>query len=210
MSYALAAGGMAGAAFWKLFLGEVGMPSRISFRAEFAGRRTDIHIGARTLVRSRACLDCCDGGSIYLGRHCEVHSYARIMTYGGDVRLGDYCSVNPYSILYGHGGLHIGSRVRIAAHVVIIPADHEFDDLERPIMEQGVRPRPVRVGDNVWIGAGARILGGVEIGCGAVVAAGAVVTKDVLANAVVGGVPARVLYVRDAKARNEKGLAAGR
>ncbi len=203
-SLASAAKDVLGAAFWKAWLGDVAFPCRISLRAEFAGRRRDIHIGARTLVRARACLDCCGGGSIYIGQHCEIHPYARLMTYGGNVRLGDYCSVNPYSILYGHGGLDIGSMVRIAAHVVIIPATHKTDSIDAPIMAQGMEYRSVTIQDNVWIGAGARILGGVEIGSGAVVGAGAVVTSDVPVNAVVGGVPAKVLYIRGAGGRKQR------
>src|SRR5689334_321346 len=98
---------LVGAAYWRVWLGHVGMPSRISFGAEFIGPRRNIHIGAGTLVAARACFDSRDGGSIHLGRHCEIHPYARLLTYGGDIRLGDYCSVNPYSMLYGHGGLEI-------------------------------------------------------------------------------------------------------
>lgn len=185
-----------GALFWSLRLGSVGFPARMSWRAEITGRRRDIRIGRKTYVGPRACLECSDGGDLRIGARCEIHPYARLMTRGGSIRLGDYCSVNPYSVLYGHGGLEIGSRVRIAAHVVIVPSAHGTDDVDVPIMDQEVEMRPVVIGDNVWIGAGARILGGVEIGTGAIIGAGAVVTRDVPDYAVAVGVPAKVKSIR--------------
>ena len=71
-------------------------------------------------------------------------------------------------------------------------------ETERPIRVQGIYKRDTRVGSNVWIGHGAQILRGVTVGDNAIVGAGSVVTKDVPANAVVGGVPARVLRMREA------------
>lgn len=133
---------------------------------------------------------------ISLGRECLIHPYAMLLTFGGGIEMGDYCSVNPFCVLYGHGGLHIGHRVRIAAHTVIVPANHTFARLDVSIMLQPVVAKGIVINDDVWIGAGARILDGVTIGPGAVVAAGAVVTTDVPALAVVAGVPARVVKSR--------------
>jgi len=133
---------------------------------------------------------------IFLGRECLIHPYAMLLAFGGGIELGDYCSVNPFCVLYGHGGLRIGNRVRIAAQTVIVPANHTFARLDVPIMLQPVAARGIVISDDVWIGAGARILDGVTIGAGAVVAAGAVVTTDIPALAVVAGVPARVVKWR--------------
>ena len=137
------------------------------------------------------------GGRIRLGRSCIVHDGARILAYGGEVTLGDRCSVNPYSILYGHGGLAIGNGVLIAAHVVIIPANHNIA-LDSNIRSQGITALGIVIEDDVWIGAGARILDRVHIESGAVVAAGSVVTSGrVPANTIVGGVPAGVIGYRE-------------
>lgn len=110
--------------------------------------------------------------------------------------MGDHVTVNPFSVLYGHGGLRIGSNVLIAAHVIIIPANHRFDRADILIRKQGESRLGITIGDDVWIGAGARILDGVTIGTGCVVAAGAVVTRDVQPYSVVAGVPARTIKRR--------------
>jgi acetyltransferase-like isoleucine patch superfamily enzyme len=74
---------------------------------------------------------------------------------------------------------------------MIIPANHRFDDLERPIHEQGLTRKGIRVEDDVWIGSGSVILDGTVIGAGSVVAAGSVVRGDVAPGEIVGGVPAK-------------------
>lgn len=118
------------------------------------------------------------------------------MTYGGDIRIGDNCSVNPFSVVYGHGGVRIGNGVRIAAQTVIIPANHTPANDNQPVHRAPITARGIDIEDNVWIGAGARILDGVRIGRNAAVGAGSVVTKSVVANATVAGVPAHVIRQR--------------
>jgi len=133
------------------------------------------------------------GGSITIGRHCEIHDYAMILTYGGHIRIGDHSSVNPFSIVYGHGGTVIGSGVRIAAHTMIIPANHVRGTEDRPLYVAGYTAQGIKIGDHVWIGGGCRILDGVEIGRHAVIGAGSVVTRSVPDHALAVGVPARVV-----------------
>ena len=118
------------------------------------------------------------------------------MTYGGNITIGDFCSINPYTILYGHGNLSIGNNVLIAAHCVIIPANHIFSDLDSPINSQGLTTKGIIIEDDVWIGAGCRILDGVTVGKGSIIAAGAVVNKDVEPYTIVGGVPAKIIKKR--------------
>lgn len=113
-----------------------------------------------------------------------------LLPYGGFIRMGDDCSDNPFTILYGHGGLAIGSQVRIAAHSVIVPANHNFSDPARPIRQQGLTMQ------GVWIGSHVTILDGVRIGSGSVIAAGSVVTHDVESISITGGMPARLLKRR--------------
>jgi acetyltransferase-like isoleucine patch superfamily enzyme len=178
------------------YLGDASNPCKISPLAEFSGHTKRIRVGSNTRILSKAYIQCDKNSEISIGSDCEIHSYSRIMTYGGNISIGNLCSINPFTILYGHGGLEIGSMVRIAAHVIIIPGDHGIDDMEVPIMRQAVVRKKIVIYDNVWVGAGARILGGVTIWPGAVIAAGAVVTRDVPENSIVAGVPAKVVRSR--------------
>ena len=136
------------------------------------------------------------GGSISIGEKTELLYGVLLMTYGGNITIGKNCSINPYTVLYGHGNLTIGDNVLIAGHCLIIPANHIFEDIHRPINSQGETRKGIIIEDNVWIGAGCRVLDGVTIGTGAIVAAGAVVNKSVSPNTVVGGIPAKLIKCR--------------
>jgi acetyltransferase-like isoleucine patch superfamily enzyme len=156
-----------------------------------------VTVGPRTVIEPGARVRLEHGGAIVLGARCNVHCGAMLLSYGGSIRLGDNVSVNPYCILYGHGGLTIGNDVRIAAHCVVVPANHGTS-LGRSIASQPETRRGIHIGNDVWIGAGARILDGSLIADGCVVAAGAVVTGILRANGIYGGVPARLLRERSA------------
>jgi acetyltransferase-like isoleucine patch superfamily enzyme len=163
--------------------------------------KPNIHLGANVRLRPFATLDAVRGapGRISIGDHTEIHSQAMLIAQGGRIDIGRRCSVHPFCVLYGYGGLKIGEMVRIAAHTVIVPANHTFRDLNVPIMDQPVTGLGITIDDDVWIGAGARILDGVHIHSGSVIAAGAVVVYDVPANRVAAGVPAKVIRRRDVK-----------
>lgn len=92
--------------------------------------------------------------------------------------------------------IEIGNDVMIAHDVSIIDTNHNFSDLEIPIMKQGIITLPIKIEDDVWIGSNVVILKGVTIGKGSIVAAGAVVNKSVPPHTIVGGVPCKVLYSR--------------
>ena len=136
------------------------------------------------------------GGHIVIGNRSEIHDFSRISAYGGRVEIGEDCSVNAFCNLQGNGGIKIGNMVRIASHVVIIAGNHGFDNLNIPIMSQPETTEGIVICDDVWIGANASILDGVTISTGTVIAAGAVVTKDVAPFHIVAGVPARTIKIR--------------
>jgi acetyltransferase-like isoleucine patch superfamily enzyme len=91
----------------------------------------------------------------------------------------------------------IGRECILADRVMLIDFDHGVTEVERPIRLQGIYKRDVRVGNNVWIGYGACVLRGITVGDNSVVGTSAVLTHDVPANAVVAGVPARMLRMRE-------------
>jgi len=107
------------------------------------------------------------------------------------LRIGRNSIVGPHCLLDARGGIELGANVNVSSHTRFMTAKHLVDD---PGFEAAFEP--ATVGDRVWLGIGATVLGGVTIGEGAVVAAGAVVTKDVPPFTVVGGVPARPLRER--------------
>ncbi|MDR0828408.1 MAG: acyltransferase [Desulfovibrio sp.] len=129
-----------------------------------------------------------------LNRHSSLYASRGKISMGDNVFLGDFSSINANDAEIG-----IGSRVAIGPMTLIQGANHAFDRLDLPIVEQGHQPAQVFIADNVWIGAHVVILPGVHIGAGAVIAAGAVVSRDVAPDVVVGGIPARVLRRRGQK-----------
>lgn len=110
--------------------------------------------------------------------------------------VGTNVSVHQFCYLDAEGGIQIGNDVAIAHGCSILSADHKIDGVDTTLKDAPSVLEQVIVGDDVWIGAGCRILRGVRIGPGSVIAAGAVVTKDVPERAVVGGVPARLIRYR--------------
>lgn len=127
----------------------------------------------------------------------DVVFYPRISIRGrGRLTIGDGCSINGGVIFGLTCDLTLGNQVMIADNVSFRTADHEYSDLAMPMMLQGERALPIVVGDDVWIGANATILRGVVIGRGAIIAAHAVVSKDVQLYEIVGGVPAKKIGSR--------------
>jgi len=112
------------------------------------------------------------------------------------VKIGRKSTLNQGVIIDGFGGVEIGEGVRIAAYAVINTADHAFDDVTRPIHEQGFVVASVKIENDVWIGAGVKINKGVTIGEGSVIGSGAVVTKDIPPYSIAAGVPCKVLRSR--------------
>jgi acetyltransferase-like isoleucine patch superfamily enzyme len=172
----------------------IGFFRRIATAIRFAGRSVSVHPSAWISLRSVIRVNC--GGSITIGKNCEIHPFSMLLTHGGHIHLGDNCSVNPFTIIYGSGGAYIGKNVRIAAHVMIVPENHNPGTDDVPLHLSGKISKGIRIDDNVWIGAGVKILDGVSIGRNSIIGAGSVVTHAIPANATAVGVPARVVKTR--------------
>lgn len=108
---------------------------------------------------------------------------------GKNITVGKRVFINSGCCFQDQGGIYIGDDCLIGQQVVIATLNHDLD----PAHRKDLLPKPVRLGRNVWVGAHATILAGVTVGDNAVIAAGAVVAKDVPAGTVVGGVPAKVI-----------------
>lgn len=125
-----------------------------------------------------------------LGRKSVIESFSCINNAVGDVIIGDHTRVGLHNTIIGP--VTIGSHVNLAQGITVTALNHNFSDSTLRIDEQGVSTTPVVIGDDVWIGANAVVLPGVHIGRHVVVAAGAVVTRDVPDGCVVAGVPATI------------------
>ena len=128
----------------------------------------------------------------WVGHGCKIRCHEGAVSIGAKTVLGQECTISSFQ------HVSIGRECVIADRVMLIDFDHGMVEVDRPIRLQGIYKRDVRVGNNVWIGYGACILRGVTVGDNAVIGTNAVVTKDVPANAVVGGVPARLIRMRAA------------
>jgi acetyltransferase-like isoleucine patch superfamily enzyme len=152
----------------------------------------NVRLGNSVIIDANALIFCHREGRIeigdgsYIGDGSIIHTGKR----NGRVIIGRECTVQAYSVIYGNGGCEIGNFVRIATHNVMVSANKRFADVNVPIYKQGTDKLGIRIGDDVWFGAGGVVLDGVTIGDGAVVAAGAVVNRPAAALEIIGGVPA--------------------
>jgi acetyltransferase-like isoleucine patch superfamily enzyme len=149
----------------------------------FLGRRLELQIGRKGEIRF--------GRFVWIGDGTKIRCHEGVVEIGDKTVLGQECTISAYQ------RVRIGEQCVIADRAMFIDFDHGVVDVERPIRQQGIYKRDTIVGSNVWIGYGACILRGVRVGDNAIIGTNSVVTSDVPANAVVGGVPARVIRMRE-------------
>ena len=149
------------------------------------------HRGKHSVIHRSARMDTPPYRIFSLGDYSVIESFACINNAVGDVMIGDHTRIGLHNTIIGP--VDIGSHVNLAQGITVTALNHNFDDTEKRIDEQGVSTNPVTIEDDVWIGANAVILPGVTIGNHCVVAAGAVVRKDVPPHSLVAGVPAKVI-----------------
>ncbi|MEP6624815.1 MAG: acyltransferase [Acidimicrobiia bacterium] len=167
---------------WWLAYVEDPSPERVAAHAELTARAGyDVH--PRSFVALGANVN---ADTFTLGALSTIASGCKVR---GEVSIGELTGLNPGVVTIGK--VTIGSRVRIAAYVVLVGENHVFDDPDVPIMDQGLTSEGVVVEDDVWIGANVVVVDGVTVGAHSVIAAGAVVTRDVEPHSVMAGVPAR-------------------
>lgn len=149
------------------------------------------HRGRGSKIYSSVRMDTPPYRRFALGRQSVVESFCCINNAVGDVIIGDYTRIGLHNTIIGP--VTIGNHVNLAQGITVTALNHNFSEPGKRIDEQGVSTGQVVIGDDVWIGANAVVLPNVSIGCHSVVAAGAVVTKDVPDGCVVAGVPAKII-----------------
>jgi acetyltransferase-like isoleucine patch superfamily enzyme len=149
----------------------------------FFGRGLELQIGKQ--------------GEIRFGRFVWIGDGTKIRCHEGEVEIGDKTVIGQECTVSAYQRVRIGAECVIADRAMFIDFDHGVVEVDRPIRLQGIYKRDVEVGSNVWVGYGACILRGVSIGDNSIVGTNSVVTKDVPANAVVGGIPARIIRMRE-------------
>ena len=149
------------------------------------------HRGKHSVIHRSARMDTPPYRLFSLGDYSVVESFACINNAVGDVIIGNHTRIGLHNTIIGP--VKIGNNVNLAQGITVTALNHNFSDSNKRIDEQGVSTSPVIIEDDVWIGANAVVLPGVTIGNHCVVAAGAVVTKDVPPHSLVAGVPAKVI-----------------
>ena len=153
----------------------------------FVGPGVTFEIGRDAVVRL--------GRWSWIGHGSKIRAHEGEVTIGAKTVMGQECTISAFQ------RVSIGRECIVADRVMLIDFDHGVVETERPIRAQGIYKRDVRIGHNVWVGYGASFLRGATVGDNCVVGTYAVVTRDVPENAVVGGVPARILRMRGAPER---------
>ena len=149
------------------------------------------HRGRHAIIHHSVRMDTPPYRKFWLGDNSVVESFACINNAVGDVIIGNHTRIGLHNTIIGP--VTIGSHVNLAQGITITALNHNFDDSEKRIDQQGISTKEVVLEDDIWVGANAVILPGVTIGKHAVVAAGAIVTKDVPPHSLVAGVPAKVI-----------------
>ncbi len=134
-----------------------------------------------------------------IGKGSNIHATV-ILRMSSRIEIGENCLINHNNVLQAgkvNARIKIGNYVHTGANVMMFAYNHAFDKLDVPIKEQGYNDASIVIEDDVWVGAGSIILAGVTIGKGSVIAAGSVVNKDVPPYSIAGGIPAKVLKIRN-------------
>ena len=149
------------------------------------------HRGKHSVVHRSARMDTPPYRKFSLGNYSVIESFACINNAVGDIIIGDHTRIGLHNTIIGP--VTIGCHVNLAQGITVTALNHNFEASDKRIDEQGVSTTPVIIEDDIWIGANAVILPGVTIGNHSVVAAGAVVTKNVPPHSLVAGVPAKII-----------------
>ncbi|HET8646657.1 MAG TPA: acyltransferase [Vicinamibacteria bacterium] len=158
-----------------------------------------IHLGDDVVVDDLVVLDAKGSANqgIRLGQGVFLGRGTILSCKDGDIELGDHVNIGFHSEVFSGSRVTVGKYGLFAAYTYLVGGGHEFDRPEVPVIEQARRSVGITLGDNVWLGTGAKVLDGVTVGRDVVVGAGAVVTEDLPDGVVAVGVPARAVRQRE-------------
>jgi acetyltransferase-like isoleucine patch superfamily enzyme len=135
------------------------------------------------------------GDNVMIGPYCVIRA-SLLSHLGKGFHLGRHSSLDAYSFVGAGGGVWVGDGVIMGQHISFHAENHNFELGDRPIRDQGVTGQGIVIDDDCWVGSNVTFLDGVHVGTGCVIAAGAVVTKDIPPYSVAAGIPARVINSR--------------
>lgn len=179
----------------------------------FIGKNVNLHfhnhisLGSNVFIGDYTYINGFSRNGFHIGNNVRIREFGWMQATsdlnnpGKGLQISDDVYIGPRSYFGAGGGITIGSKVVIGAGVELLAENHRFEDADTPIQDQGISRKGIQIEDDVWIGNSVIVLDGVHISSGAVIGAGSVVTKDVPANAVVVGNPARILRYRGAEVR---------
>lgn len=168
-------------------------PGSFSLLGDYRGDLQNIFVGENSSIHKRAMITNPKGSKITIQNKTHINAYAKLHSQNGFIKIGNNCSIHSFCVLYGEGGIEIGDHVRMAAHTAVIAGNHGFNRPDLPLYEQKSTSKGIKIGNDVWIGNGVKILDGAIIGDHVILAAGTVVTKNIPPNAVVMGVPGEIV-----------------
>lgn len=156
----------------------------------------NIKLGRGCNIRSGCMIDAPRPGVVELGDKVDLNRHVYLGGFGTHLHIGARTTLNQHAYIDARGGVSIGEDVMIGPFARLISYNHVFADLNTPMNRQGFSLDEIRIGNDVWIGAGATILPGISIGDGSIIAAGAVVTRSCPPNSILAGVPAKIVRTR--------------
>lgn len=143
------------------------------------------------------------GNNFSLGRNSIIECTGVIRELGEELIIGDNVGIAANAFIAMRGKVEIGSNTIFGPNVSIHAENHNFSNIDKPIKLQGATRKGVKIGEDCWIGSKVVILDGVTIGSHSIIAAGAIVTKDIPEYCIAGGIPAKVIKMRKEEIKND-------
>lgn len=197
---------------WMLVRGKIfSLGYRTIAKSIFVGKKVKViekkslSIGEKTKLQDGVYIDALSrdgvliGDNVVLGRNTRIECTGGLQNIGKGVTIGNRTTFGNDCIFGAAGGIEIGDDVVAGQYIRFHSENHNYNDLTKPIREQGVTHKGIKIGNNCWIGAGVVFLDGAELEDGCVVGANAVVTKKFMKNSVIAGVPAKKICFRTGK-----------